>query len=117
MTMAHYHAAAWMDHQKALIWQFSATAQESRTVHAQDSHQRIHSRKDEHGGHRAAAAHHFFEDVVQALSGAHEILILGPAQTKQEFVTYLQDKHPQIAKTVVAVESADHPSDAQMLSY
>jgi hypothetical protein len=76
-----------------------------------------YSRKSTHGGHRSAADHHFFDDVASALSGAHEILLIGPAETKQEFATYLRDKHPQLGKSIVAVETADHPTDAQILDY
>src|SRR5271154_6783575 len=63
------------------------------------------------------ADQHFFDDVAQALSGAHEILVIGPAQTKQEFVAYLRDKHPPLGKAIIAVENADHPTDAEVLAY
>lgn len=53
----------------------------------------------------------------KALDGAHGILVIGPARTKQEFATYLRDKHPQPSGAIVAVESADHPSDAQVSDY
>jgi stalled ribosome rescue protein Dom34 len=53
--MSHYHAVVW------------------------------NSRKSAHGGHKSAADRHFFDDVVHSLEGAHEILVIGPAQTKQEF--------------------------------
>jgi stalled ribosome rescue protein Dom34 len=115
--MSHYHAIVWIDHQKATAWHFTATAQEESVVHAQDQHQRIHSRKSAHGGHRAAADHHFFDDVAKALTGAHEILLIGPAETKREFAAYLRDKQPQLGKSIVAVETADHPTDAQILDY
>jgi len=115
--MAHYHAVVWIDHQNATAWHFTPTEQESTHVHARDQHLRVHSRKSTHGGHKSPADPHFFDDVAQALAGAHEILLLGPAQTKHEFAVYLGDKYPQLAKAIVAVESADHPSDAQVLSY
>jgi stalled ribosome rescue protein Dom34 len=115
--VSHYHAVVWIDHQKATAWHFSPTAQEETSVRASDQHQRVHSRKSAHGGHKSAADPHFFDDVAKALNGAHEILIIGPAQTKQEFATYLRDKYPQIGKSIVAVESADHPTDAQVLAY
>jgi stalled ribosome rescue protein Dom34 len=115
--MPHYHAIVWIDHQKATTWQFSPTAQDETRVKAKDQHQRIHSRKDEHGGHRSPADHHFFDDVAKALTGVHEILIIGPAQTKQEFAGYLREKYPPLGKAIVAVESADHPTDAQLLDY
>jgi stalled ribosome rescue protein Dom34 len=115
--MSHYHAVVWMDHQKATAWHFSPTEQEETVVHSPDPHQRVHSRKSAHGGHKSAPDQHFFDDVAKALAGAHEILLIGPAQTKQEFAAYLRDKYPQLGKAIVAVENADHPTDAQVLSY
>jgi stalled ribosome rescue protein Dom34 len=115
--MPHYHAVVWIDHQNATLWQFSPTEQQEVAVHAKDQHQRIHSRKSAHGGHKSPADPHFFEDVAKALSGVHEILLIGPAQSKQEFASYLRDKYPQLGKSIVAVENADHPTDAQVLSY
>jgi stalled ribosome rescue protein Dom34 len=117
MTMSHYHAIVWIDHQKATAWHFTPSEQEETVVHAKDQHERVHSRKSTHGGHKSAADHHFFDDVAKALNGAHEILVIGPAQTKQEFVSYLRDKFPQLGKSIVAVENADHPTDAQVLAF
>jgi stalled ribosome rescue protein Dom34 len=115
--VSHYHAVVWIDHQKATAWHFSPTAQEETKIRAEDQHQRVHSRKSEHGGHRSPADHHFFDDVAKALAGAHEILVIGPAQAKQEFASYLREKYPPLGKAIVAVESADHPTDAQVLDY
>ena len=115
--MSHFHAVVWLDHQKATAWQFSPTEQQEKVTHASGTHERIHSRKSTHGGHRAGADHAFFEEVIGSLQGAHEILVMGPAQSKHEFVKYLQARHPAIAKLVVAVENADHPTDAQVLAH
>lgn len=114
--MSHYHSVVWIDHHKATVWQFTATADERTVVHAQDQHEKIHSRKSTHGGHKHPGDPKFFEDVAAALAGTHEILIIGPAQTKQEFADFLAHKHAVLAKGVVAVETADHPTDAQVLS-
>ncbi len=111
--MPHYHAVVWIDHQKATAWHFTPTEQDETVIRAPDQHQRVHSRKSAHGGHKAAADHHFFEEVAAALSGAHEILLIGPAQTKQEFAGFLRDKHPRLAKAIVAIENSDHPTDAR----
>jgi hypothetical protein len=115
--MSHYHAVAWIDHNTATVWQYSPTDQDSKTLHADSSHQRTHNRKSTHGGHKSAADPHFFDEVAAALAGTHEILVMGPAQTKHEFVTYLKAKHADLAKSIVAVESSDHPTDAQVLAY
>ena len=115
--MAHFHAVVWIDHQKATVWHFTPTEQQSTVVHAHGQHQRVHSRKSAHGGQRAGAAHVFFEEVAQALAGAREVLIIGPAQSKHEFVKFLGGKHAALRQAVVAVENADHPSDAEVLAY
>ena len=115
--MSHYHAVVWIDHQKATAWQFTSTEQAGTVIHSHDPHQRVHSRKSSHGGHKSAIDRDFFEEVVGALAGAHEILLIGPAQTKQEFAKYLRDKHPLLGRCIVAVENADHPTDAEVLAY
>jgi stalled ribosome rescue protein Dom34 len=114
--MPHYHAIVWIDHQKATVWQFTATEQENTVVHAHGQH-RVHSRKSTHGGHKAAADQKFFEEAAHALAGAHEILIIGPAQTKQEFAGFLRDKHADLGRGIVAVENADHPTEPEVLAY
>jgi hypothetical protein len=116
ISMSHFHAVVWIDHQKATVWQFSPSEQQSAVVHAQQ-HQRLHSRKSTHGGHQASSDRQFFEDVALALAGAHEILRIGPAHTKQEFAGYLRDQQVPLGHAVVAVENADHPTDAQVLAY
>ena len=115
--MSHYHAVVWIDHQKATAWHFSPADQNETVVHAKDQHQRVHTRKSLHGGHRSQADHHFFDDVAKALAGAHEILLIGPAQTMHVFAAYLRTKYPQVGKSIVAIENADHPSDAEILDY
>jgi stalled ribosome rescue protein Dom34 len=114
--MSHFHAVVWLDHQKATTWQFAAAGGPSTVSHAHGARERIHSRKSAHGGHRAGADHDLFEDVIKALAGAHEILVMGPAQAKLELVKYLHARHPDLAKLIVAVENADHPSDAEVLA-
>jgi stalled ribosome rescue protein Dom34 len=115
--MAYYHSVVWIDHQKATAWQFTSTESQSKVVHAHDQHQKIHNRKSTHGGHKHAGDPKFFEEVAHALVGTHEVLIMGPANTKQEFADFLREKHPALAKSIVAVENADHPTDAQVLGY
>ncbi|GAC1306505.1 MAG: hypothetical protein NVSMB10_11280 [Steroidobacteraceae bacterium] len=115
--MSFYHSVVWIDHQKATAWQFTATEQQSSVIHAHGQHQKIHSRKSTHGGHKNPADAKFFDEVAAALHGTHEILLIGPAHTKQEFADFLKHKHATLAKGIVAVESADHPTDAEVLAY
>ena len=111
--MPHYHAVVWIDHQKGTVWQFSPTEQQNTVVHAHGRH-RVHSHKSTHV---SAEEHEFFDGVAHALEGAHEILIIGPAQAKHELAAYLRQRHAALGHAIVAVETADHPSDSEVLDY
>lgn len=114
--MSHYHAIVWIDHQKASTWQLTETEQQHSVVHA--PHHQGHADDGKHTkAHHEAADYRFFDEVAKSLAGAHEILVIGPAQTKHDFVSYLGKKHAALASLVVAVETADHPSDKQILAY
>jgi hypothetical protein len=115
--MVHYHSIVWIDHHKAVVWNFNDDSQTKSVVKSHAQHEQTHLRKAPHGGHRTPDDIQFFDDVAQGLAGVHEILVLGPAQTKDEFVSFLGSKHPGIGGMVVAVENADHPTDAQLLAY
>jgi stalled ribosome rescue protein Dom34 len=91
--------------------------QTKSVVKAHDQHEHTHIRKSPHGGHRAPDDLQFFDDVANTLAGVPEIIVIGPAQGKEEFVAFLRRKHPRIGSMVVAVESADHPTDPELLAY
>jgi stalled ribosome rescue protein Dom34 len=76
----------------------------------------IHAR-EKRTGHRIGENKPFFEDVAKAISEAGTILIVGPAQEKDMFAKFLAEKHPAIRTHVEGVESADHPTDGELLDY
>ena len=115
--MTHYHSIVWIDHHKAVVWNFTDDAQTKSVVKAHDQHEHTHIRKSPHGGHKTPDDLEFFDDVAKTLDGVREILIIGPAQAKEEFVAFLRKAHAQVGSAVVAVESADHPTDAELLAY
>lgn len=53
----------------------------------------------------------------EALTGAQEILVVGPAQAKLQLFKHIASHHPALAEMVLGVESADHPSDGQGVAY
>jgi stalled ribosome rescue protein Dom34 len=115
--MAHYHSIIWIDHHKAVVWNFTDDVQTKSVVKAHDQHEHTHIRKSPHGGHRTPDDMEFFDDVAKVLAGVQEIVIVGPAQAKDEFVAFLRKKHPQVASMIVAIEGADHPTDPELLAY
>jgi stalled ribosome rescue protein Dom34 len=115
--MTHDHSIIWIDHHKAVVWNFADDEQSKLVVKAHDQHEHTHLRKSPHGGHKPPLDHEFFADVVKTLAGVREILVIGPAQAKDEFAGFVRSKHPDIGRHIVAVESADHPTDAELLAY
>ena len=115
--MANDHSIVWIDHDRAVVWNFDYDAQTRSVVKAHDQDKHTHIRKSPHGGHRTPDNVEFFDAVVKVLSGVREILVIGPAQTKDEFVAVVGKKHPQIGALIVAVQSADHPTDPELLAY
>jgi stalled ribosome rescue protein Dom34 len=115
--MPHYHSIVWIDHHKAVVWNFTDDAQTKTVVKAHDQHEHTHIRKSPHGGHKTPDDPEFFDEVAKALAGVTEVLVIGPAQGKDEFMAFLKKKHAPIAAAVVAVETADHPTDPELLAY
>jgi hypothetical protein len=60
---------------------------------------------------------HFFHDIAKSISDAGEVLITGPAQTKMALVKHIARHDPQLLSRIAGVESADHPTDGQMLAH
>ena len=115
--MSHYHSIIWLDHHKAVVWNFTDDEQTKSVVKARDQHEHTHIRKSPHGGHKPPLELEFFGDIVKSLVGVSEILVMGPAQAKDEFAAFVRSKHPDIGRFIVGVESADHPSDAELIAY
>jgi hypothetical protein len=55
--------------------------------------------------------------VLDAVSDAGEILILGPSRAKAELAKNIREHNPQVGNRIVAVEAADHPSDPEIVAY
>ncbi|MCM0019246.1 MAG: hypothetical protein NBV67_04575 [Tagaea sp.] len=110
--MNHFHAVCWLDHNEARVFHFDAHDFERTTIHPDKPNRHLHNK-------RAAEATHgdkqYHEAVAAALADAREILLVGPGQAKIEFGKYLDAHKRDIAKRVVATESADHPSDGQIV--
>lgn len=59
----------------------------------------------------------FFCDVAHHLNTAHEILLVGPGQAKDQFKAHLEKHHHgSISNKVVGVETVDHPTDNQVVA-
>lgn len=105
--MAHFHAVVWIDRNDAKIFHFNAEAAEKLVLHAH------HSRRGD--AHRENEV--FFHEVAKALSDAGEVLVTGPAHAKTDLLKHVARHDPQLLSRVSGVETADHPTDGQILAH
>lgn len=120
--MSHYHAVVWIDHREAHVMHISPDNIESSIVHPAKPHQHLHNKRGSDkggavGSGRAPEDQNFYHEVVEALKGAQEILIVGPASAKLNLVKHIQSHDQQMVDKVIGVETVDHPSDEQLVVY
>jgi stalled ribosome rescue protein Dom34 len=108
------YVVVWIDHQEARISQVGPDGLHSERVkaHPQPKHGRRYRQND----HSEVDAH-FFRDVAGALDSVDEVLVVGPGTAKLQFMRWMHQHTPNIERKVVSVESADHPTDAQLAAH
>jgi hypothetical protein len=112
----HYHAVVWIDHRQARVFHFNAADADRIVVHPERPVRDYH-RKQKGSGHHDAEEQAFLEEVTQAVADAGAILIIGPAGEKHELLKHIERVHPQMTARVEGVESADHPSDGELVTH
>ena len=115
--MSHYHALVWIDHVEAHVMHISPDDVEKSVIHPNSQHHKLHSKVGTLGHGRAPEDHDYYHRVAQALDGASEILIVGPAQAKLQLVKHIHAHDAALVNKVVGVETVDHPSDGQLVAY
>jgi len=115
--MSHYHAIVWLDHTQAHVMHVSPDDVEKSIVHPNQPHHKLHSRVGTLGSGRAPEEQAYYHAVAEALKGAQEILIVGPAQAKLQLVKHIHAHDPAMSDMVVGIETVDHPTDGQLVAY
>jgi hypothetical protein len=115
--MSHYHAVVWIDHSEAHVIHFSPDEVEQFVVHPHHPHHKVHSTAGTLGAGKAPVDKDYLHRVAQALLGAEEILIVGPAQAKLQLVKHIHAHEAALVAKLIGVETVDHPSDAQLVAY
>ena len=115
--MSHYHAVVWLDHNEAHVMHISSDDVEKSVVTPATPHRNLHRKRGSVSGSRQPEDQNYYHEVVEALSGASEILIVGPGHAKLELIKHIHSHDHGIVDKVVGVESVDHPSDAQLVAY
>jgi hypothetical protein len=113
----HFHAIVWIDHSQAKIFHVGLSGEDEITLNPHLPTRHLHHKANSIGSGHAGFDKEFFGQVLNAVSDAGEILIIGPAGAKTELAKYLRDQHSTIGERIVAVEAADHPSDPEIVAY
>jgi stalled ribosome rescue protein Dom34 len=90
---------------------------EKSVVHPTNPHKKLHSKSGTVGAGKAAEDHAYYHAIVEALQGAQEVLVFGPAQAKLQLIKHMHAHDHAMAEKVVGVESIDHPTDGQLVAY
>jgi stalled ribosome rescue protein Dom34 len=114
--MPHRNVAVWIDHHEAKIFHVDRTTVETTTVRVPASHVHRHPKVTADHNHPSDATH-YFKEVVHALEGAEQILILGPATAKLELIKYVHKHDQALVPKIVGVETVDHPTDNQLVAH
>ncbi len=69
------------------------------------------------GSNRALEDQGYYHSIVEALQGAQEVLVLGPADAKLQLIKHVQRHDSGMSDQIVGVETVDHPTDPQIVAF
>jgi len=113
----HFHAVVWIDHLQARVFHLGLSGLDEVVLHPHMPTRHIHHKANSIGSGHVHESGEFLKQVLDAVSDAGEILILGPSGAKTELAKYIREHNPQVGDRIAAVEPADHPSDAEIVAY
>jgi len=115
--MTTTHATVWLDHRTARILTSLRPHPTAARVEDLRTRRQVHRKSGIPGSGKAEADHAFFDEIISAVAGSDEVLVVGPGFAKVQFHSYVAEHRPDLADRLVGVETVDHPSDGELLSY
>ena len=115
--MSHFHAVVWIDHSEAHVMHISPDDVEKSVVQPANPHKHLHNKRGAVGFGHAPEDQQYYHEVVDALRGSKEVLIVGPANAKLNLIKHIHAHDHEMAASVIGVETVDHPSDSQLVAY
>ena len=111
------HAVIWIDHKQARVFHVFPDAADETTILAPQHDLQRHAKGLGEPRAHPDDARQFFAEVARTLHEyADAILIVGPSTAKLEFFKYLHGHERRLEANVVGVESADHPTDGEIVA-
>jgi stalled ribosome rescue protein Dom34 len=113
----HFHAIVWIDHSQARIFHIGLSGEDKIVLHPHLPTLHLHHKANSIGSGHATPDEAFFAQVMNVVTDAGAILVIGPSSAKTEFAKYLRERHSKVGDRIVAFEAADHPSDSEIVAY
>lgn len=112
------HAIVWIDQKEARILEVDAEKTGAQAINSPGRHLHRHAKEQElRERNHPADEQRFFGEVARDLRDDGQILLVGPSMTKLHFFKYVQQHDHPLAARVVGIESADHPTDGQLVAH
>ncbi len=110
--------AVWIDHDEARIFHVDAETFDEATVQSPNHHVHRHPKDQQTRTHNHPDdEHRFFHEIASTLAGADQVLLVGPSVTKLHFLRYAGKHDATLGSRIVGVETADHPTDRQLVAH
>lgn len=107
------HAAVWLDRQEAKVFHVNPVGFEVTRLSAPVKH--LTRKAAEQGTH--ARSDHFFRSIAEGLHDAEEVLVVGPASAKLDFLRFVHPHDHELSRRILGVETLDHPTDGQLVAF
>jgi hypothetical protein len=112
------NAVVWIDQKEARIFEIDGNAVGQSIVNAPGPHIHRHANEqDVRVRNHPDDEPRFFHEVAGALAGDDQVLVVGPSKTKLHFLRYVQNHEHGLEPRIVGIETADHPTDGQLLAH
>ncbi len=110
------HAVVWIDHKEARVFHVAKKTADEVTILSPQHHVHRHPKGQGEAREHPDDAKRFFHEIAGSLKGIDAILIVGPSSAKLELFKYLHEHDRAVGDNVVGVESADHPTDGEIVA-
>ena len=104
-----------MDSREAHTFRFSPEDVEKERIRAHSPFHKLHHKAGVIGSGHVHLDREFLDGIAGSLQGVEEWLLIGPGGAKNELASHLQQHQPDLRRKLLAVETADHPTDGELL--
>ena len=126
------HVGVWIDHEKALVVFLNAPVPHTRAIHPTIEskhkstggtrssrpfmHRSVESAKRE-DHHRRVEIDQFYESVATEIKGCDDVVVIGPAAAKDEFVATLASKGSEAPTVRAVITTQSNMTEPQIVAF